>query len=210
MKVLSLIVHRIAVNMVDDLSPRGARNLAVFPLAPVALAAITKPKVALLLIGSMPMALLNGRVRRDGGGRFRDRADHSVTAAVMLPVGQATNLPLVGMKGVAVAVPHLVMPPAHLARDRRPFAVRAGATDHLPAPSVFRRSVPLHSLVVHEAEAVRCVLSIAAVDCADFHAGNDNTSQPFCRGKSAGNTVMRWIGERIQQVEALPQMAVAA
>jgi len=208
MQVASRIVQRVAVNVVDDLSRLGVRNLSVLPLAPRALATVSQT-FGLKVRCVRAVCLFNGRQARADRLQRRGGWRHHLVAAPLVFAGrQAIDFLAVREQGVTVAVPHLVVPNTELARRHRPVAVQAMAPDLFAAPSVFRAPVLLHALVVHEAKAVSCVLSTATFDGAKNHVRDlQRNCLDSIRYKALGNSwavpCARWIGERIEAVEAL-------
>lgn len=204
MQVLARIVHRVAVNMVNDFTRLGTRHLPVFPLASAPLRAIAKT-FRLMRGGMRSVGLGDSGVRRgrhdQSGSGWRD---HLVAPPLVFSGRHAVNLLIVRIQRVTVAVPHLIVPHAQLTRRDRPIAVQASAADHLPSPAVLRGAVPLDALVVHQAEPVSGVLAPAAVDSA-LHAR--------ILSKALGNSwainCVRWVGRRIAMVDAIERREAA-
>jgi len=205
MKIRSVIVQRVSVDVMDDLASASLRHLPVFPFPPIASCAITQPfrSVRNRVRSACPF---NGR--RDGWrGTHRSRGwgDHLVAAPHMFARRQAGNFLLVGMQRVAVAMPHLVMPHAHLTRNDGAVAMKTRAADDPVTPAVFGASVLLRPFVVHQAEPVRCVLSPTAVNRTNSHRCLALNVANYYRPYKAIGKVVHRIGQRIAAVEKLTE-----
>lgn len=210
MQVLPCIVQRVAVDMVNDLPRLGLGDLAMLPLSAAPAASIAKPLC--LKVGSVrPVRLLNRRkagaygFQRSGG-----RRNHLVAAPHVLTSSHAINLLAICKERIAMSMPHLVMPNAKFASRHGPVAVQALPPNFLPAPAVFGRPVLLNALVVHQAEAVRCVLSTTAFNRTKNHIGHLQLNcLDSIRYKALGNSwainCARWVGQRIQMVNDIKE-----
>lgn len=213
MKILRRIIGRVHVNVVDDLTLHGGGNLSVLPLAPGSLQAVTQ---SLPFRRVRPVRLLGPRVRRYSRRHGRNGTLHQIPAALVETVTQAPFLARVGIERVAVTVPHLIVALAHTPRDRRTITMVAGTPDDLPAPPIFRRAVPGHALVVHQAIPVRSVLPPAFRDAASpvqFRRSHGGIPLQRRRGsisyKALGNSmavpVLRDLITRIADVDRIIQ-----
>lgn len=210
MQVRSTIIQPVSVDVVNNLSWFCPSDFAVFPLSAAAFASVPQTKVSCLLPNTVPVALFYRGVGGNSYWNVGYGTDHPVSTALMLPAWKPVLFALVAVKRIAVLVPHLIMSPAHLSGDDRALAMSAGAPDDLPSPTVVGRAVPLHPLIVHQAKAVGRVFPVASGNVASLHACNDNASHSACRNKAIGNSVMAFIGRRIQQVENLISAQEAA
>jgi hypothetical protein len=212
MQIRNVVVSGVAVNMVDNLPFLGARNLAMLPLAPIPLGPVAEALSGCRCL-VWCVGLLNRWVRlRFCGSEFRNGANGSIPAATYRnPMRQSALLFIIRKKRVSVPMPHLVVPHTHTPSNRRPIAMDARSADHLPAPSVLGRPVPLYALVVHQAKAVCSVFAPAPVNRAFsvcFVGAHDFLAHLFPKlyteDKALGNSmacnVMSWIGSRIQEV----------
>lgn len=195
-KVYRIVVKFVAVNVMDNLSWLRSRNLPMLPLASGSLASITKAMSRCLQPLCKSMRFLNAGARWHGLPMGSNRRDHLIPSPAVRPVVPAISFLLVGIKRIAVLPIHLVMPETHFLGYRGAITVTARPANLSTAPLVIRRSVPLHSLVVHKAKSVRCVFPTAAVDLTYFHLPRLNISGKCvnCAG---------WIGERIAMVNSI-------
>lgn len=209
MQILRGIIEFVPVNMVDNFSARSTGNFSVLPLASVAFASISK---ASLDTDDEPVRF---RCFLDCWARFcvcsrviLSRSHHDVSAAAVLAWGKARDFLRVCVKRIAVLPPHLVMPVAQFPCDHRSVAMQAGPANDLSAPSVLWGSVPLLAFVVHQAQAMRCMLSIAAFDAAQTVCLTwcHHEPPPDCLPRKLN----RYEGIGNSSVEALPQLAEAA
>ena len=169
MQIRSLIVTIVAVDVMNDLSNLGIHDFAVFPFTAASLGPIAKPE-RLERVGVGSVGFFYARA----GGWDRDRefsnwTDHFVISAKVRSVWKTLSLAFIGIKWVAVFAVHLIMPKAHALGDGLALAMQAWSPDNLPAPSVFRRAVALHALIVHQTKAVCSVLSSATFNRAKRH-----------------------------------------
>jgi len=213
MKVEQIIVHRVEIDVMNDLPRRSADKLAVLPLAPTALRSVAKP-AGVESLPVVPVGFFSGRAARGGLGDVDHRRFHEVAASFVLPWRKAFHLLFIRKQGVSMPVPHLVVAHAHLPRGSRAIAVNARATDDSAAPSILRRAVPLLSLVVHQTEAVCRVFSPTSIYRARlvelgrrhvfplrFNGLIIHPYKNFGKDKTYGNSmavrVMAWLGERL-------------
>lgn len=202
MQILAHVVEPIAINMMDDLTRRRARNFAVLPsfaVSPRGTRAGAQP----LRVKCLPI----WAVRSFRGGVCRHgicnrSGDDLVSTPHVLARRQSCNFPRIGVQRIAVPVPHLVVTHAHLAGDDGPPAVCALPPNHLPAPAVIRRAMPLDALVVHQAEAVRRMFSAAAINVAETHNAAPCWVAHCITYKQMGKS-----RRRIQEAIALPSPA---
>lgn len=208
MQVLPCIVQRIAVDMVNDLPRLGLGDLAMLPSSTAPAASISQPLC--LKVGGVRLVRLLDR-RKAGAYSFQRRSGrrhHLVSAPHVLASSHAINLLAVREERIAMSMPHLVMPNAKFASRHGSIAVKAFPTNFLAAPSVFGRSVLLNALVVHQAKTVSCVLATTAFNRTKNHTKPFQMNCPnSIRYKALGNSWavpnVRWIGERIQAVDAI-------
>lgn len=200
MKVAQVIVEPVAIDVVDNLARLRTSNFPMLPLTPASLAAVAKAVGCRLQPLGEPVRLLNTWPRRLCLSIGGDRRDHLIASPAVRPIVSAISLLLVGIKRIAVLPVHLVVPETHLLGYRRAVAITARPANLSTAPFVIRRSVPLHSLVVHKAKSVCRVFPTAAVDLACFHI-----PRLIFSGKPVN--VMDYLGQRIAQVEALEAAA---
>ncbi len=204
MQVLQLIIQRVPINVVDDLTRFGVRNLAMLPLPAASLGAVAQSlgnkvrrvgSVGFLCDGQLPANSLKGR----GCGRY-----HLVSAAHVFARRKRFNLLGIGVQGVAVSVPHLVMPNAKFPGGDGPIAVQTCAANFLAAPLVFGRPMLFDSLVVHQTKAMGRMFSTAIFDSAKWHYLFPIGCTDFTTSKFLGNVNsvpnVRWIGQRIDAV----------
>lgn len=205
MKIRNLIVLRVSINVMDNLSWLRANNLAVLPLSAASPAPVSQPKIGDSLC-MMAVASFNAWAGRRSFGEVGYRANHLIAASRVGSIRHSTDFLLVGIKRVAVLSIHLIMPKAHLIRYGWPVAMDAWASDYLSAPSVIRRSMPLNALIVHEAKAMRGMLPTTSFNRTKFHSfliplGSTNIVVSKACYKAIGNSwavpIVRWIGERI-------------
>lgn len=167
MKVALGIVQPITVNVVDDLTGLGSRDLTMLPLSAASPASIAQLQIALLLLNAMPVRSFNAGICGDRRWYFSCRSDHLVASSVMLARREAINLLLICEKSITMPTPHLVVAPAHLSGDHRPLTILTGATDNFSSPAIIWRTVLLHALVVHQTIAVSGVFSAASINAAN-------------------------------------------
>jgi hypothetical protein len=202
MQVSRIVVARIAVDMVDDLAGLGSCDLPMLPFASGPLGTVPQALRALGQPGMSPVRLLGHNARRISSRcHRRNRAHHPIAAPQVRSVWHPGNLSLVGVERVAVAAEHLVVPVAQVAGNRGPVAMQAWAAHDLSAPSVLRRAMPLHSLVVHEAQAVCGMFSTASLNRASPHSRVFAHAPLYSLGNSMAVNCMAWIGERIALME---------
>lgn len=201
MQILGNVVQFVPVNVVDDLTRLGPSDSAMLPLLSVgtfrSVGAQALGVKRLSMCAVRPLSLGVCRDGRSNHGRRRNL----VAAPHVFAGRKARDLLCIGVKRVAVPMPHLVVPHAQVARCDRAVAVEALSAHNLAAPAVLWASVSLHAFVVHQAQPVRCVLSTTTFDGANLH-GNPYLWIANCMYyKALGNSwavpVVRWIGERI-------------
>ena len=198
MQISTLIVQRVAVDMVNDLARLCIRHLPVFPLPAVAFRAIAQALRRMHCFMRF-ICPCDGGISRGWHDQSRcGWCDHLVPATLVFAGRQTVNLLLIGVQGVAMLVPHLIVPHAKFARRDGSIAIQARSPDDLARPSVLRRPVPLDSLVVHQAETVRRVLSSTAANSA-LHLSIVSKAI----GNSWAVNCPRWLGQRIAMVEGL-------
>lgn len=221
MQVAQVVVERVAVNVVDYLPRLCAGDLPVLLLSTRSLAAVTEAVRRGSKLRAVPVGLLNRGIRNHRLGVLLDGGNHFVASSHVCARLQALNLLGIGVERIAMSVPHLVVPHAHLSGHHRPVAVLTGSADLFPAPSVVRRAVLLGALVVHQAQAVCSVFATASLNRADAVQGRGShratsqiTSPNSITNKALGNSmavnVMRVIGTRIAMVDALEAQEAAA
>ena len=213
MQVRSLVVQWIPVNVVNNLAGLGFGNFAVLPLPAVSTAPVSQAvRLQQCCVGSIASfcrcAFDWARLRH-----VSDRSDHPVAAAHMFAAGEGVDFLHVGIKRVAVTMPHLVVANAHFPSRNRSVAVFASPADCLASPCVIDGPVLFLPLVVHQAQSASGMPSSAAFYVADLIKfwGCHINSLPFIcfpklytRYKALGNSmavpVMRFIGQRIADV----------
>lgn len=208
MQVTQLIIQRISVDVVDDLSGLCASHLAMLPL--LSISRLDACGANALGIKGATMQL----VRFFGHGRCRlrrhkvnNRAGDFVAASHVFAGREAFHLFRIRVQGVSMPVPHLVMPHAQITGCNGPIAMQAFAANFLPAPLVFGRPMLFDSLVVHQTKAMGRMFSTAIFDSAKWHSLFPIGCTNFTTSKFLGNTYsvpnVRWIGERIDAVESI-------
>ena len=213
MQVRPNIIQRVKVYVMNNLARLGPCNPSMLKVSATTLRPISQAVVPLgqgRVGASRPFSLfigVFGQCQRNG-----DRCNHAVSAPNVNAVWRGGFLPLVGIKRVSVAVQHLVVTVAKFFRYCRPIAVCARTTDNLAAPSILCRSVPLDSLVVHEAEAVSGMSPVASLDAANARSSVlshlwivSGSGEVF----SMAVPVIRWLGRRIEMVLASRSRGVA-
>ena len=207
MQVLQLIVQRVAVNMVHDLPRLGIRNLAMFPFSATSLGAVTQSLGGKVSRVGFVGFFSGSQLSAHGSKGFGCWRDHFVSAAHVLARRKRLNLLGIGIQGVAVSVPHLVMPNAKLPGGDGPITVQTCAANFLAAPLVFRSPMLFYSLVVHQAKAMSRMFSTAIFDSAKWHSLFPIDCTHLTGFKFLGNSwavpCARWIGERIEAVERI-------
>lgn len=211
MQVVGQVVCPVSINMVDYLSALGTSYFSMFPFASASIAAVPQSQSAVLRC-RRTIRLGCRRLRCNRHQAISGRRDHPVSAPSVLPWGKSLNLLGVGIQRVAVFAGHEVVTVAKVFGEHWSVAKGAGSANHFAAPSIVRRPVPLHSLVVHEAKVAGSVLPPASLYRAFsvFARCRHRQSFPFPKTlysyKALGNSMavncMKWIGERIAMVEA--------
>ena len=201
MKIVGVIVLLVAINVMDNLAPFGARNLAMFKNA------LPRPVSALSLCINCHSAymVLSGCF---GGSSFHreyqwTRAAHSyVSPAQMSARRHIANLSLIRVQRVAMLAPHLVVAHTHFFCSNRPVTMQAITPNHSTTPPILGRSMTPNAFIVHQAEPLGSVTPFAPINRTCSHG--TNIVMPGPRYKAMGNSwttnVVRYLGEQIERL----------
>lgn len=212
MQVKQVVVTRIEVNVMDNLTLLRTGQFSVLPLPSRPGASVTV-STRIKRFAMVTVRLLNGSPGGLCGWHLGHRADHLVTAPHMSAVRRIVCLLTVCVKRVSMSSKHLVMAHAEVASCGRPLTQTAGSADDLATPPVIRGSVPLDALVVHQAVTVGGVLPVTAIDAAfpvkpmSYQRFLHNNGLPNIRHREVSVNVMDHIGQRIALVDSIRRAA---
>lgn len=204
MQVLQLIIQRVSINVMDDLARLRSGHFAVLPVFPVSRLNAWSAKPLRVKGATMRLVRPLGHGGcRYGHNKVNNRTGDFVAAPHVLASRQAFHFFCVRIQRVAVPVPHLVMPHAHIASSNGPVAMQALATNIFSAPLVFGSPMLLNPLVVHEAKAVCRMFPAAVFDRAKNHKRFPVVCTNYNCYKALGNSwaapCISWIGRRIDE-----------
>lgn len=196
MQILGNVVQLVPVNVVDDRTRLGPSDSAMRPLLSVgAFRSVGAQALGVKRLSMCAVRLLSLGVCRDGRSHH-GRRRNLVAAPHVFAGRKARDLLRIGVKRVAVPMPHLVVPHAQVARCDRAVGPQpcrpSGTLGFRVASCVCRASGTARALRAFDHNLRWCKPSWQSlfVDCQLYYKA---------LGNSWAAPVVRWIGERIQR-----------
>lgn len=165
MQVSQLIIQRVPINVVDDLTWFCIRNLAMLPVFSVSRLNAWSAKSLSVNGAAMRLVRFLGHGScRYGCNKTGNRASYFVPAPHVLARWKTCDLLCVSKQRVTMPMPHLVMPHTKVSSGDRAVAMFTRPTYVFAAPFVLGCSILLNTFVVHQTKAMRGMLSAAILD----------------------------------------------